>query len=86
MYLVLIDIVSFLVHTGWFKSKSEIRRAIIAGAITIDGVKVTKLGKMPIFEGDVIRFGKQKAGVFSITDSMKEAAITIAVQNIGGIS
>lgn len=36
-----IDIADAFMHTKWFKSKSEIRRAITAGAIHLDRLKIT---------------------------------------------
>ena len=48
-------------NSGIYKSKSEIRRLFSGNAISIDGVKVTKVDEaLEVVEGSILKIGKGK--------------------------
>lgn len=51
-------LVNAIVATGKYKSKAEIRRLILQGAMKIDGNKVTNLNEVSVDKGTVIQLGK----------------------------
>ena len=55
------DLVDALMNSGIYKSKSEIRRLFSGNAISIDGVKVTKVDEaLEVVEGSILKIGKGK--------------------------
>jgi tyrosyl-tRNA synthetase len=58
-----IDIISLLQKSGLVPSRSEGRRAVEQGGVTVDGEKVTEIGKAytaeEIGEGIVVKRGKK---------------------------
>lgn len=59
--------VELLVATGLCASKSEARRHLDAGAVSLDGNKVTSpIEPVPIATGNLLRVGRQKYGRLEI--------------------
>jgi len=53
-----IDLVQLLIHVGFVKSNSDARRLIQAGAVKINGEKVTSLHMSSLSDGDILHSGK----------------------------